>query len=56
MIEPTKKENGYILYELYELYEGEKDPSIFIVLEQWETLESFDNHLHSEVNICYRVA
>jgi len=71
MIEPTKKEKGYILYEMYQ---DEQDPSILIVLEQWETKEDFDNHCISEhferivprmvscmakqsdVNTCYRVA
>ena len=71
MIEPTKKEKGYILYEMYQ---DEKNPSTLIVLEQWETKEDFDNHCisghferivprmvscmakQSEVNICYRVA
>jgi len=71
MIEPTKKEKGYILYEMYQ---DETAPAVLIVLEQWETKDDFDNHCisehfdrivprmvkcmakQSEVNICQRVA
>ncbi|WP_282014641.1 putative quinol monooxygenase [Marinifilum flexuosum] len=71
MIEPTKKEKGYILYEMYQ---DKDNPSVLIVLEQWETKEDFDAHCssehfyrivpqmlacmekESEVNICHRVA
>ncbi|MFA8436898.1 MAG: putative quinol monooxygenase [Marinifilaceae bacterium] len=70
MIEPTKKEKGYILYEMYQ---DEADSATLIVLEQWETKEDFDAHCtsehfnrivprmvecmakDSEVNICSRV-
>lgn len=45
MIEPTKKEKGYIEYEMYQ---DEEDPSLFIVLEKWESKEDFDSHLKSE--------
>jgi len=45
MIEPTKKEKGYIQYEMYQ---DEENPALLIVLEQWETREDFDNHLKSE--------
>lgn len=71
MIEPTKKEKGYLLYEMYQ---DQKNLSVLIVLEQWETQEDFDNHCisdhfnrivpqmlecmerASEVNICNKVA
>jgi len=71
MIEPTKKEKGYILYEMYK---DKANPAVLIVLEQWETQEDFNNHCTSEhfnqivprmvnlmekpseVNICIRVA
>jgi quinol monooxygenase YgiN len=45
MIEPTKKEKGYIQYEMYQ---DNENPSLFIVLEQWENREDFDKHLQSE--------
>ncbi len=45
MIEPTKKERGYIEYEMYQ---DEENPALLIVLEKWETREDFDNHLQSE--------
>jgi len=71
MIEPTKKEKGYIQYEMYQ---DEANPALLIVLEQWETREDFDNHMKSqhferiapkmaefmsketEVNLCYKIA
>lgn len=71
MIEPTKKEKGYIQYEMYQ---DEENPALLIVLEQWETKEDFDNHLKSEhferivpkmtefmtketeLNLCYKIA
>ncbi len=45
MIEPTKKERGYIEYEMYQ---DEEDPSLLIVLEKWKSREDFDNHLESK--------
>lgn len=45
MIEPTKKEEGCIQYEMYQ---DEEDATILIVLEQWESRENFDMHLQSE--------
>jgi len=45
MIGPTKKERGYIEYEMYQ---NEEDPSLLIVLEKWESKEDFDNHIKSE--------
>ena len=71
MIEPTKKEEGFIRYEMYQ---DEKDPTILIVIEEWETREAFDKHLQtkhferigpkmtklmakeSDVNICNKIA
>ncbi|WBW97264.1 putative quinol monooxygenase [Oceanirhabdus sp. W0125-5] len=70
MIEPTKKEKGYIQYEMYQ---DEENPALLIVLEQWENKEDFDNHLKSEhferivpkmskfmtketeLNLCYKI-
>lgn len=45
MIEPTKKEDGCIQYEMYQ---DEEDPTILIVLEQWESRDAFDKHLQTE--------
>lgn len=45
MIEPTKKEKGCIQYEMVQ---DEENPTILIVLEQWESREDFDNHMKSE--------
>ncbi|XMB66690.1 putative quinol monooxygenase [Mycoplasmatota bacterium zrk1] len=45
MIEPTQKEVGYIQYEMYQ---DSENSEIFIVLERWETRESFNKHLQSE--------
>jgi len=45
MIEPTKKEAGCIQYDMYQ---DEEDATILIVLEQWESRESFNQHLESE--------
>lgn len=71
MVEPTKKEEGYIQYEMYQ---DEENPTILIVIEQWESKENFDMHLKSEhferivpkmielmvedteMNVAYRVA
>lgn len=71
MIGPTKREEGYIQYEMYQ---DEENPTILIVIEQWESRENFDMHLQSEhferivpkmselmaketeMNIAYRVA
>lgn len=44
MVEPTKNEDGYILYELYQ---DNTESNVFFVLEQWTNQESFDNHLSS---------
>ncbi|MCT4613745.1 MAG: antibiotic biosynthesis monooxygenase [Marinifilaceae bacterium] len=71
MIAPTKKEKGYIMYEMYQ---DSTNPAIMMVVEQWETKEDFDAHCSSnhfdeivpkmsacmakegEVNICELVA
>lgn len=45
MIAPTKKENGYIEYDIYQ---DEKVLSTFIVLEKWESRKDFDKHLESK--------
>lgn len=45
MIEPTKKEKGYMEYEMYR---DEENPSLLIALEKWETQDDFLNHLESK--------
>lgn len=45
MTEPTRREKGYILYEMYQ---DKEVPEVLIVTEQWKTLEDFDNHCHSQ--------
>lgn len=70
MVDPTKKENGCIQYEMYQ---DEENPSTLIVLEQWGSRDDFDNHMKSEhlerilpkmgefmrkeaeANLCYKV-
>jgi len=71
LVEPTKLEEGYILYEMYQ---DTENPATLIVIEQWENKETFDKHCdsilfhkvvpkmvecmakESEVNICTRIA
>jgi len=45
MIEPTKNEQGC---KQYEMYQDENNPTLFIVLEQWDSREKFNKHLESE--------
>jgi len=71
LVEPTKLEEGYILYEMYQ---DTENATTLIVTEQWENRETFDKHCNSElfhkvvpkmvecmakeseVNICTRIA
>lgn len=71
MAKLTKKEKGYIMYEMYQ--DNDK-PSTLLVVEQWETMKDFNNHCtseyfnktfphmkecmekESEINICTKVA
>ncbi|QZY56191.1 putative quinol monooxygenase [Crassaminicella profunda] len=70
MVEPSRKEEGCIQYEMYQ---DEENPRIFIVLEQWKTKEDFDQHFktehferivpkmsefmikETEMNLCYKI-
>ncbi len=44
LIEPTRKENGCIAYELYQ---DSTNPGIFTFVEEWESKEHLDVHLKS---------
>lgn len=44
LIEPTRKENGCIQYDLHQ--DNEK-PEIFIVYENWDSLELWQKHMES---------
>lgn len=41
LIEPTRKENGCISYELYQ---NTANPGIFTFIEEWESREHLDAH------------
>jgi quinol monooxygenase YgiN len=45
LVETTVKEDGCIKYEMYQ---DEKNPSILIMIEEWETIEALNNHMSSE--------
>lgn len=45
LVETTVKEDGCIKYEMYQ---DEKNPSILIMIEEWETMEDLNNHMSSE--------
>jgi quinol monooxygenase YgiN len=42
LIEPTRKENGCLSYELYQ---DTNNPGIFTFVEEWESREDLDVHL-----------
>jgi len=45
LVEETVKEKGCIKYEAYE---DKKDPTVFFMLEEWESMEDLNNHGQSE--------
>ncbi|MGK0467472.1 putative quinol monooxygenase [Clostridium sp.] len=45
LVESTVKEDGCIKYEMYQ---DEKNPSILIMVEEWETIEALNKHMSSE--------
>lgn len=45
LIETTVKEDGCIKYEMYQ---DEKNPCVLIMIEEWETIETLNNHMSSE--------
>lgn len=44
IIEPTRKEEGCIVYELLQ---NQEDPTDFTFVEEWESQELLDKHLAS---------
>lgn len=44
IIEPTRKEEGCIVYELLQ---NQEDPTDFTFVEEWESQALLDNHLAS---------
>ena len=45
LVEPTRAENGCILYELSQ---NTADPTDFTFVEEWESDKALDTHLESE--------
>lgn len=41
LVAPTLKEKGCIKYDLHQ---DQKDPSVFIFLEEWDSQEDLNNH------------
>ena len=41
LVAPTLKEKGCIKYDLHQ---DQKDPSVFIFIEEWESEEDLNNH------------
>jgi quinol monooxygenase YgiN len=44
LIEPTRQEAGCIRYELLQ---NQTDPTDFVFVEEWESLQALDTHLAS---------
>lgn len=42
LIEPTKKDEGFIQYDLHQ---DNEDPAVFVFYENWESEELLDKHL-----------
>lgn len=42
LIEPTKKDKGYIQYDLHQ---DNDNPAVFVFYENWESEELLDKHL-----------
>ena len=42
LIEPTLKESGCIQYDLYQ---DNENPAVFLVYENWESRELWNNHM-----------
>lgn len=45
MITPSRNEEGCLLYDIFQL---EKDPKKFIVIESWSSEEALEGHKHSK--------
>ena len=45
LIEPTRKENGCIEYNLHQ---DNEDPAVFVFHETWENLACFEKHMNTD--------
>ncbi len=45
MVEPSKNENGCLLYDIFQLKDNLRK---FVVIESWENEEALDGHKNSE--------
>ena len=45
LIEPTRRENGCLGYNLHQ---DNEDPAVFIFYETWESLACLDNHMNTD--------
>ena len=45
LIEPTRKEDGCIEYNLHQ---DNEDPAVFIFYETWESLACLENHMNTD--------
>jgi quinol monooxygenase YgiN len=45
LIEPTRKENGCIGYNLHQ---DNEDPAVFVFYETWESLSCLDKHMSTD--------
>ena len=45
LIEPTRKEDGCIEYNLHQ---DNEDPAVFIFYETWESLARLESHMNTE--------
>lgn len=53
IIEATKKEEGYINYDLHQ---DNENPNLFLFYENWETRELWRKHMNSDHIAAYRKA
>ena len=44
LVEATRKEDGCIVYEMYQ---DEKNPSALFMLEEWQSRQALDEHMSS---------
>ena len=43
LIEPTQQDTGYVNYDLHQ---GNEDPSLFYLYENWESVERHEDHMN----------
>ena len=51
MVEPSRLEDGCLHYSIYQY---EKEPTKFIVIETWENEEALEGHKHSKHYLHYK--